>query len=74
MLIPNCREDETYNEDFLNDKDKYEQEVTTVADAIRNMTNMQLAAYLHSWQVENMSVEEIKEFLESDIDNWNEGE
>lgn len=22
MLIPNCRENETYNEDFLNDKDK----------------------------------------------------
>ena len=55
-------------------KDKYEQEVTTVADTIRNMTDMQLAVYLHSWQAENMSVEEIKELLESDIDNWNEGE
>lgn len=30
MLIPNCREDETYNEDFLNDKDKMTQEIFAV--------------------------------------------
>lgn len=30
MLIPNCREDETHNEDFLNDKDKMTQEIFVV--------------------------------------------
>ena len=48
---------------------KYIEEIKTEADKIRNMSDMQLAVYLHSWQGENMSVEEIKEILESDIDN-----
>ena len=36
---------------------------TSVADSIRNMDNNTLAIYLHSWQVEDMSVEQIKELL-----------
>ncbi len=36
---------------------------TSIADSIRNMDNKTLAIYLHSWQVENMSVEQIKELL-----------
>ena len=38
-------------------------EPKTISDTIRNYNDFTLALYLHSWQVENRSVDEIKELL-----------
>ena len=46
--------------------------ITTVADYIGNMSVNALAIYLHSWQAEHMSVEEIKEFLCDDVEGYTE--
>ena len=42
----------------------------TVADVVRQMSDESLALYLHSWQVENMTVAEIKNLLSEDADKY----
>lgn len=64
----NCDEDADCNEcscQIGTDNCVYNH-IITVADYIKKMNNNQLAIYLHSWQAENMSVEEIKDLLNSE--------
>lgn len=64
----NCGEDADCNECScqIGTDDCIYNHITTVADYIKKMNNNQLAIYLHSWQTENMSVEEIKDLLNSE--------
>jgi hypothetical protein len=56
----------------IKDKNANKNGIATVADMVRDMPNDTLAIYLHSWQTENMSIEEIKDLLGSDASVYNE--
>lgn len=45
-------------------------EIETVADWIKSASIESLAIYLHSWEYETMTVDEIKMFLVDDAENY----
>lgn len=45
-------------------------EIETVADWIKSASIESLAIYLHSWESETMTVDEIKMFLVDDVENY----